>query len=129
MTYVFGVSCVLLLGVISFFSVYQWGHAILAILHRSGRPDYRKPRTTRFLILIPAHNEEDGLPDTLHSLSSVQYPKELVQIVVIADRCADDTAKVARTGGARCLERNEGPGGKGAAMSWAMHVLDRKSVV
>ncbi|WP_374564819.1 glycosyltransferase family 2 protein, partial [Nitrosomonas sp.] len=88
-----------------------------------------KPRMTRFLILIPAHNEEDGLPETLHSLSSMQYPKDLVQIVVIADRCADDTAKVARIGGARCLERNEGPGGKGAAMSWAMQLLRKDGVL
>ena len=129
MTNLFGIVCVLLLAVISFFSVYQWGHAILAILHRSAAPDYRKPRTTRFLILIPAHNEEDGLPETLHSLSSMQYPRNLVQIVVIADRCADDTAKVARSGGARCLERNEGPGGKGAAMSWAMQVLRKEGVL
>ena len=129
MTNLFGTLCFLVLGVISFFSVYQWGHAILAILHRSGSPDYRKPRMTRFLILIPAHNEEDGLPETLHSLSSMQYPKDLVQIVVIADRCADDTAKVARIGGARCLERNEGPGGKGAAMSWAMQLLRKDGVL
>ena len=83
----------------------------------------RSARTTRFLILIPAHNEEDGLPETLKSLSTIQYPKDLVHIAVIADRCADDTAKVARAGGAQCLERSEGPGGKGAAMSWAMQVL------
>lgn len=129
MTNAFGILCALLLGVISFFSVYQWGHAILAILHRSAPLNYRKPRTTHFLILIPAHNEEDGLPETLHSLSSMEYPKDLVQIVVIADRCADDTAKVARIGGARCLERNEGPGGKGAAMSWAMQLLRKEGVL
>ncbi len=102
MTNLLGIFCVLLLGVLSFFSVYQWGHAILAILHRSGAPDHSKTRTTRFLILIPAHNEEDGLQEALHSLLSVQYPRDLVKIVVIADRCADDTAKVARLGGARC---------------------------
>lgn len=88
-----------------------------------------KTRTTHFLILIPAHNEEDGLPETLQSLSALQYPKDLMHIVVIADRCADDTARVARAGGAQCLERNEGPGGKGAAMSWAMQVLRKDGVV
>ncbi len=129
MTNLFGITCLLVLGVISFFSLYQWGHAILAILHRPGSPDYRRPRATRFLILIPAHNEEDGLPETLHSLSSMEYPRNLIQVVVIADRCADDTAKVARAGGARCLERNEGPGGKGAAMSWAMEVLRKEGVL
>jgi glycosyltransferase involved in cell wall biosynthesis len=117
------------LGVISFFSLYQLGHAILAILYKTSPSDPRRARTTRFLILIPAHNEEDGLPETLQSLAALQYPKDLVHIVVIADRCADDTAKVARAGGAQCLERNEGPGGKGAAMSWAMQVLRKEGVV
>jgi len=129
MTNIFGIICFIVLGLISFFSLYQWGHAILAILHRPRSFEHRKNRTTRFLILIPAHNEEDGLPETLQSLSALQYPKDLVQIVVIADRCADDTAKAATTGGARCLERNEGPGGKGAAMSWAMQVLRKEGVL
>lgn len=129
MTNMFGIICFIVLGLISFFSLYQWGHAILAILHRPRSLEHRKNRTTRFLILIPAHNEEDGLPETLQSLSALQYPKDLVQIVVIADRCADDTAKAATTGGARCLERNEGPGGKGAAMSWAMQVLRKEGVL
>lgn len=126
---ILGTVCFLVLILLSLISFYQWGHAILAILHRTSTAVKTKPRMTRFLILIPAHNEEDGLPETLHSLSSMQYPKDLVQIVVIADRCADDTAKVARIGGARCLERNEGPGGKGAAMSWAMQLLRKDGVL
>ena len=129
MTNLFGIICLIVLGVISFFSLYQWGHAILAILYKTSPSDQRRAHTTRFLILIPAHNEEDGLPETLQSLSALQYPKDLVHIVVIADRCADDTARVARAGGAQCLERNEGPGGKGAAMSWAMQVLRKEGVV
>ena len=129
MTNFFGILCLLVLGVITFFSLYQWAHAILAILHKTSSPEQRRTRTTRFLILIPAHNEEDGLPETLQSLSALQYPKDLVHVVVIADRCGDDTAKVARTGGAQCLERNEGPGGKGAAMSWAMQALRKEGVL
>lgn len=128
MTNIFGTMCLIVLGLISFFSLYQWSHAILAIFHRTSPSQERRTRTTRFLILIPAHNEEDGLPETLHSLSVLQYPKELVHIVVIADRCGDDTAKVARAGGAQCLERNEGPGGKGAAMSWALQELREAEV-
>ena len=128
MTNIFGTMCFIVLGLISFFSLYQWSHAILAIFHRTSPSQERRNRTTRFLILIPAHNEQDGLPETLHSLSMLQYPKELVNMVVIADRCGDDTAKVARAGGAQCLERNEGPGGKGAAMSWALQELREAKV-
>jgi cellulose synthase/poly-beta-1,6-N-acetylglucosamine synthase-like glycosyltransferase len=129
MVLILGTVCFVVLALLSLISFYQWGHAILAILHGTSSSAEKKTRTTRFLILIPAHNEEDGLPETLQSLSVLQYPKELVHIVVIADRCGDDTATVARAGGAQCLERNEGPGGKGAAMSWAMQVLRKEGVL
>ncbi|MBX3237300.1 MAG: glycosyltransferase family 2 protein [Nitrospiraceae bacterium] len=123
MTTILGIICVCLLGVISFVALYQWLHAIVAMLTQRRPQEQQVDRRTKFLILIPAHNEEDGLPATLRSLSQLRYPKALVRIVVIADRCADATAKVAREGGALCLERNDGPGGKGAAMSWAMQQL------
>lgn len=120
---ILGTMCLVLLGLLTCISLYQLGHAILAILFQKRPREQTRPRSTRFLILIPAHNEEDGLPETLQSLSALRYPKHLVQIVVIADRCGDATATVARNGGALCLERSEGPGGKGAAMSWAMQEL------
>ena len=75
MTNFFGTMCFIVLGVISFFSLYQLGHAILAILYKAAPSDQRKARTTRFLILIPAHNEEDGLPETLQlSLIHISEP-------------------------------------------------------
>lgn len=77
----------------------------------------------RFLILIPAHNEERALPWTLESLAELQYPKELLQVVAVADRCNDATAAVARRHGAQCLERLSGPPGKGAVIAWAIHEL------
>lgn len=128
MIYVVGTICLVILSLTTFVSLYQWGHAILAILFRKNLQARTGTRITRFLILIPAHNEEDGLSETLQSLSVLRYPKHLVQIVVIADRCSDATATVARSGGARCLERSEGPGGKGAAMSWAMQELRKEGI-
>lgn len=125
---VLGIICLVILGLITFVSLYQWGHAILAILFQKLLPAQARNRITRFLILIPAHNEEDGLSETLQSLSALRYPKHLINIVVIADRCGDATATVARNGGARCLERTEGPGGKGAAMSWAMQELRKDGI-
>lgn len=124
-----GTICFAILGLLTLVSFYQWCHALVAILTQKPLPDSQRIRTTRFLILIPAHNEEDGLPETLQSLDALRYPKDRVHIVVIADRCGDDTAKVARAGGAHCLERNDGPGGKGAAMSWAMQVLREEGVL
>ena len=58
-----------------------------------------------FTILIPAHNEARLIPFVLESLNRQTYSKDYYQVVVVADRCKDNTADLARKYGARCLER------------------------
>ena len=45
-------------------------------------------------VVIPAHNEEAYLPETLNSLRSQNYPR--VEIIVVANGCTDETAQAAR---------------------------------
>ena len=104
--------------------------------------------TTRFLVLVPAHNEEALLPATLDSLSRLDYPGELYTIHVVADNCDDRTAEIARAKGAggfrvRVHERRDPEArGKGHALRWllervwasgeahdAVVILDADSVV
>jgi cellulose synthase/poly-beta-1,6-N-acetylglucosamine synthase-like glycosyltransferase len=70
---------------------------------------YREPRggndEVRFLVLVPAHNEERGIPRTLRTI--VADLRERDQLLVVADRCTDTTAAVARSAGALVLERGE----------------------
>lgn len=51
----------------------------------------RDQPTTRFAIMIPAHNEERLLPDLLANLNQLDYPRELYSIHVVADNCTDRT--------------------------------------
>ena len=44
---------------------------------------------TRFLILVPAHNEAEHLRPTLRSLMRLDYPRKLFEVTVIADNCTD----------------------------------------
>jgi len=84
---------------------------------------FHGPRTpqSRFLILIPAHNEELLLGDVLHRLRDLSYPTTHYEVVVIADNCEDLTAEVARKGGATALVRVDVKlRGKGQALNWAM---------
>jgi cellulose synthase/poly-beta-1,6-N-acetylglucosamine synthase-like glycosyltransferase len=104
---------------------------------RAGAP------TSRFLILIPAHDEERLLPQTLASLAQLDYPRELYTVHVVADNCTDSTAAVARAAGAVAHERfDAGLRGKGHALEWllqrirergdphdAVLILDADSVV
>lgn len=83
----------------------------------------RRASGTRFRVLVPAHDEAHVLPGLLQDLSVQDYAADLVDVVVLADRCADATARVAREAGSRAVERDEGPPGKGPALAWA---LDRE---
>ncbi len=78
------------------------------------------PRRSSFAVVIPAHNESAVIATTVASVAALDYPKELFEAFVIADNCTDDTADIARRGGARCLERrNPDRRGKGYALDWA----------
>lgn len=99
--------------------------------------------TTRFVIMIPAHNEERLLPQTLANLAELDYPRELYAIHVVADNCTDRTAELARRNGAVAHERFDNTlRGKGYALEWllqriwergephdAVLILDADSVV
>ncbi|MGP0067892.1 MAG: glycosyltransferase family 2 protein [Isosphaeraceae bacterium] len=59
----------------------------------------------RFLVVIPAHDEEDVIATTVLSAKAMRYPPGLFEILVLADNCTDRTAERAREAGARVLER------------------------
>ncbi len=78
----------------------------------------------RFIILIPAYNEELSIGDTLASLQGLDYPTDHVEIVVIADNCRDQTAELARRAGTTVYERDDPHRrGKGQALGWALDRL------
>jgi len=123
MTTILGWLCVAIFLPATLLVVYQWIFAVVSLCSPTpGVPAGPRKRAT-FLILIPAHNEESSLPRTLENLQRLQYPKELVEIVVVADRCNDGTVAIAQRSGARCLERTTGPSGKGAAIAWSIEEL------
>jgi cellulose synthase/poly-beta-1,6-N-acetylglucosamine synthase-like glycosyltransferase len=76
----------------------------------------------RLAVLVPAHNEGTGLLPTLADVQSQLLPGD--RLVVVADNCTDDTAAVARTGGAEVIERHdETKLGKGYALDFALRHL------
>ena len=77
-------------------------------------------RARRFRIAIPAHNEEAVIGTVVTDLKQLAYRPDLFTIVVLADRCTDQTAAKARAAGADVLERAEGPDGKGPLLRWSL---------
>jgi cellulose synthase/poly-beta-1,6-N-acetylglucosamine synthase-like glycosyltransferase len=85
---------------------------------RSGEPSHR------FVIMVPAHNEERLLPQLLESLGQIDYPSALYAVHVVADNCSDRTAELGRAGGAIVHERfNSELRGKGYALEWLLQQI------
>lgn len=84
------------------------GVVALASMRKGRRPGAPagEPRS-RFLILIPAHDEETGIATTVGSCRGADYPEDLFSVLVIADNCTDRTAAIAADAGARVVERSD----------------------
>lgn len=97
----------------------------LLALRRGTGPLAPSAQDTRFLILIPAHDEELLISHTVESTQALRWPPHLVRTIVIADNCTDATAEVARGAGAEVLERrHETLRGKPRAIAWALERVD-----
>jgi cellulose synthase/poly-beta-1,6-N-acetylglucosamine synthase-like glycosyltransferase len=75
------------------------------------------PPTRQIRVVVAAHNEAVVVAGVAEDLASQTYPQDLLTSAVIADRCTDDTAKAAGRF-IDVVEREQGEGGKGAAIAW-----------
>jgi len=91
----------------------------------------QKTPKKRFLILIPAHNEEKVIGNLVKNLLKLDYPKELYKICVIADNCTDKTANISQKLGATVLKHTSLPKekkGKPHAIKYAIEKMDKQLV-
>lgn len=50
----------------------------------------------KILVIIPAHNESIQIRDTIRSIKKVNYPNNLIDIILLNDKCIDNTVNIAR---------------------------------
>jgi 1,2-diacylglycerol 3-beta-glucosyltransferase len=100
----------------------------LGAIRSASPPDtHDRIPSTRFIVVIPAHDEASVIKATVTRLLAIDYPAHLFSVHIIADHCSDNTAEVARQAGAVVHERNQGPrSGKGAALSWLFQRILKK---
>lgn len=73
-------------------------------------------------VLMPAHNEADGIARTIHSV--LPQLRATDSLLVVADNCSDETAQRARDAGASVIERQDVQRrGKGHALGFGMQHL------
>lgn len=88
---------------------------------RAVHPRYSGPRPT-VAIIVPAHNEEVVIAQTLASVRPQLRPGD--RLLVVSDNCTDRTAALAAEGGAEVLERTDPVRrGKGYALDAGMRFL------
>jgi cellulose synthase/poly-beta-1,6-N-acetylglucosamine synthase-like glycosyltransferase len=86
------------------------------------RPAAVSNRRPRCAVLIPAHDEQSGIADTIRNVNEQLTAGD--RIVVVADNCADATATVAAAAGAEVIERSDSKcRGKGFALDFGLSWL------
>ena len=116
--------CGVLTLILAVLYAYQAFYVVVGLLRRKHPVSGQAKTLHRYAVLISARNEEEVIGELIESLQQQDYPKELLDIYVIADNCTDATALVARQAGAHVYERFDRVRvGKGYAMDWFFHRL------
>lgn len=104
--------------VLFFFVIYHGSISIFGFLPVKKICKLWEPKK-KFAVVVAAHNEKLVISGIINSLKMLNYPRELYEIMIIADNCKDNTAKIARKMGVQVFERfNNLQKGKGFALKW-----------
>ena len=113
----------LLSFLLMFYSIYQlviWAFAY----SKETKKNKCINKKHKFMAIVSARNEEKVIANLIESLKKQNYPKDLLDIYVIADNCTDNTAKNAKNAGAIVYERfNECKKSKGYALEWFFDIV------
>jgi len=69
-------------------------------------------------IIVPCHNEESTIGKVLANLKGLNYPKNLLEIIVVDDGSTDSTLKIAKQSGVKVFSKKKG--GKANALNFAL---------
>ena len=89
----------------------------------SMEPSYATDVRPKIAVIVPAHNEEKCINQTLASIRAQLGNDD--RVLVVADNCSDSTARVARESGSLVVERfDEKHRGKGFALDFGLRSLN-----
>ncbi len=116
---------------IAFLFLYLTVFSLLVYVERSGekrlalRPLRRLPSVA---VIVPAHNEQAGIQQSLESLTALDYPRRLIEITVVDDGSTDATRqkvldfieahKISRSPAIRLYSKKQG--GKSSALNYGI---------
>lgn len=103
---------------------YQFIYIVIALIgdKKKKLENYEAKEFHKFAFIIAARNERAVIGNLIDSIKQQNYPAELIDVIVVADNCTDDTANIAREHGAICYERfNNMLVGKGYALDYCFN--------
>jgi cellulose synthase/poly-beta-1,6-N-acetylglucosamine synthase-like glycosyltransferase len=89
-------------------------------------PKPREPistlRKTKIAVVVPAHDEAEGIVATINSILPQLKPGD--RLIVVADNCTDNTAEIAIANGAEAIVRHDlANRGKGYALDFGLRFI------
>ena len=116
-----------LVGIITIFWLYNIAISVCSLIKFKEKPLLIN-KEHKFMAIIPAHNEEKVIKNLIESLKEQNYPKDKLDIYVIADNCTDNTAPIAKNAGAIVYERTDPEHKtKGYAMQWFLKKMQEQN--
>lgn len=92
---------------------------VLALASWRYRPRQHSSGQLTWGVIVPAHDEEQVIAETVQHVRHTAYPGQKIRVMVIADNCSDRTSAVAKMAGAEVFERSDiHRRGKGHALDW-----------
>ncbi len=89
----------------------------------------RSPLTPTVSLVIAAHNGAAFVAEKLQSIFSLDYPKYLIETIVVDDGSTDDTADIVRSFGNRIVLIRSAKAGKAGALNQGMAVATGEILV
>ena len=105
---------------------YQFIYIIVALVGEKRKRHFTQDASKfhKYAFIIAARNESAVIGNLIKSIKQQNYPKELIDVIVVADNCTDNTAEIARSNGAIVYERfNNMLVGKGYALDYAFNQI------
>jgi cellulose synthase/poly-beta-1,6-N-acetylglucosamine synthase-like glycosyltransferase len=98
-----------------------FGYPLLlaVIAKRAARPIRKHFEPKSVSVLLPVRNGEIWLEAKLHSIFNLNYPRELLQVIVALDRCTDRSEAIARKFNSVVVMHSTGSG-KAAGLNTAL---------
>lgn len=112
-----------LINIVGIFYLNQMFYLIGSLFLRKKKYPVAKKQHA-FTYVVSARNEEMVIGQLIDSINKQNYPKELINIFVVADNCTDLTAVIAREHGAIVYERfNDKLKGKSYALNYLFNKI------